>query len=208
MTDLHLLFDQYGLAIVFAIGFAEFVGFPVAGVPFMIAAGSLAATQGFSFLAVVVLGAAGAWIGDALWFKNAHDNPTRVINVACGLTSNPKVCVTHVQRKVLLSGQAYLVFSKLIPGIGNLSASAAGLGSVAGSKFLPVNAAATLLWSVVLLGIGWSFSAQIDPLLGRLTAHSQITLSVVLGLVLAATVWRVYKVRLHTGLHVREGKGR
>ncbi|NND02244.1 MAG: hypothetical protein HKN91_05605, partial [Acidimicrobiia bacterium] len=165
-------------------------------------------TQGFSFLLVALLGAAGAWIGDALWFKNAHDNPSRVINVACGLTSNPRVCVTHVQRKVLLSGQTFLVFSKLIPGIGNLSASAAGLGNVAASKFLPINAAATLLWSVLLLGIGWVLSARIDPLLGRLSAYSQITLSVVLALVLAATVWRVYKVRLHTGLHVREGKGR
>lgn len=208
MTDLHLFFDNWGLGLVFIVGFAEFVGFPVAGVPFMIAAGSLAATQGYSFIAVMLTAAAGVWLADGVWFRRAHSNAAQVIDVACGLASNPRVCVTHVQRKLTKRGPVFLVLAKFIPGVGNLSASAAGLGGMSPSVFWPVNALAALMWSTFLLGLGWVFSHRIDPLLGRASADSQITIAVIVGLVLMATVWRVYKVRLHTGLHVREGKGR
>lgn len=208
MTDLHLFFDSWGLPLAFLIGFAEFVGFPVAGVPFMIAVGSLSATQGYAFIPVILTAAAGVWIADAIWFRSAHMNAGRVIDVACGLASNPYVCVTHVQRKLLQTGPLYVVTAKLTPGVGNLTASAAGLAGMNPHVFLPLNALAALLWSTLLVGMGWVFSGLLDRGLGWLASYGQVTIAAMATLIVVATVWRVYKVRLHTGLHVREGKGR
>ncbi len=208
MTDVHVFFDNWGLPLAFFVAFAEFVGFPVAGVPLMIAVGSLASTQGFSFIAVTLTAAAGVWLGDLLWFRAAHRDAPRVINVACGLASNPRVCVTHVQRKLTAAGPGFLVVAKLIPGVSNLAASAAGLSEMSRSVFLPVNAVAALLWATMLVGAGWVFSGWVDRGLGWLAAYGRIGIVVMAALIVMATVWRVYKVRLHTGLHVREGKGR
>ncbi len=208
MTDLHLFFESWGLPLAFLIGFAEFAGFPVAGVPFLIAAGSLSATQGYDFIPIALTAASGVWTADALWFRAGHRKAGRVIDVACGLASNPFVCVTHVQRKLAASGPAYLITAKLIPGVGNLTAAAAGLGGMSPQVFLPVNAAAALVWATLLVGAGWVFSPLLDRGLGWMGAYTRVTVIVIALLVVAATIWRVYKVRLHTGLHVREGKGR
>lgn len=208
MTDFHVFFDEWGLLAVFLIGFAEFIGFPVAGIPLMLAAGSLAATQGFSFIPVVLTAAAGAWVADAIWFRRATQDAARVIDIACGLASNPRVCVTHVQRRMLQAGPVFVVSAKLIPGVGNMSAAAAGLAEMSPAVFLPVNAAAAVLWAGAFMGAGWVFSSYIDQAIGLIAVYGQQSAIAAVALIVVATIWRVYKVRLHTGLHVREGKGR
>ena len=208
VSDIHLLFDAWAVPLVFLLAFGEFVGFPVAGVPLLVAAGALSHTLGFPWIGMVFVAALGAFLADYLWFRFARADPATVIDIACGLSSNPSACVTDVQRRVTRHGPNYVMIAKLLPRASNLIAPAAGLAAVPGSVFVPRAAAGALLWSVLVMSVGWIFAPWIDAALRQLTAFGlQIGVGMV-GLIVLALLWRVHKVRLHASRHVRDGRGR
>jgi len=208
VTDLHVVFDSWGMPLVFLIAFAEFAGFPVAGVPLLLVAGALAKVQGVSVLGLIVLAVIGGLLADYIWFRYARQYPAYVVDMACGLSSNPSACTTHVQRRVVSYGTRYIAIAKILPRSSNLIAAAAGLAEVRGTVFLALDALGLVLWSTLVLGTGWLLASPIDRVIGRLSPVMPFVVGVLIVLVMAATMWRVHKVRVHTGMHVREGKGR
>ncbi len=208
MTDLQLLYDQWGVWLVLGVSFAEFIGVPVAAVPVLFLAGALAPTVDAPYWAIPAIAVLGAFPADYIWFKLARHRGRWVVDRACGLTSNPTACVTFVRRRVNDAGPGFFALAKLLPGVSNLVAAAAGLAHLPATRFLTLNLLALGLWASLWSGLGWILSGQLARFMPLLDQNLHYAVGGAVALVAAAGVWRVHKVRLHKGLHVRDGRAR
>ena len=208
MTDLQIYMGEWGVLAVFVVALAEFAGVPIAAVPFLVAAGVLAPQVGVSFVSIVAAAAIGAVLGDTLWYWLGRTRSKMATDRACGLTSYPWACVTVVRRQLATAGASFFVISKLIPGIANLVPAAAGLGRHAFGRFIALDAVAALLWATAWCGVGWVGSGIASRVQSRIDSRlTELAAVLAVAMVLTA-VWRVHKMRLHKGLHVRDGGAR
>ena len=195
------LLQQYGYPILFGLGLIEFLGAPVATAPVLMVVGASAATGVINPVAAIFAVTAGALIGELTWFSVARWRGQRLINLACGLASNPNVCVVGFAQRVRRSGATLLIVAKFLPAGGSVPAIAAGIAGTGYRRFLLFDAVAVLLWGTlyVIAGallqdevhavIAWA-SANLTPIVGSLLAVFALTLT-----------WRVTKARRHRAMH-------
>ncbi len=202
MEYLDAFLSSYGYWVFFAVGFAEFAGVPIVSVPVLIGGGAMVASGTLGFWGVVVSVAAGGWLADLGWYSIGRRQGSWLINVACGLSSNPMACVFKVQNRLSRVGTPYILLAKILPGSGNFIAVAAGLASFGILPFILADAAALILWAAIYTGTGWILSDQVAPAIEWAMTYNRAVVVVLMLMVLAAA-WRLLKVRLHQEAHRR-----
>ncbi len=146
--------------------------------------------------------AAGGWLADLGWYSIGRRQGAWLIDVACGLSSNPMACLLTVKNRLARVGTPYIVLAKMLPGSGNLIAVAAGLASFGILPFILADAAALILWAAIYTGTGWIFSDQVTPAIEWALTYNRVVV-VVLMLIVFAAAWRLWKVRFHREAHRR-----
>ena len=204
MEYLDAFLSSYGYWVFFAVGFAEFVGVPIVSVPVLIGGGAMVATGTLGFGGVVVSVAAGGWLADLGWYSIGRQKGAWLIDVACGLSSNPMACVLTVKNRLSRIGTPYIVLAKILPGAGNLIAVAAGLAGYRTLPFILADAASLILWATIFTGTGWILSDQVRPAVAWAMTYNRAVV-VVLMLIVLAAAWRLWKVRFHQKAHRRMG---
>ncbi len=202
METLDAFLSSYGYWVFFAVGFAEFVGVPIVSVPVLIGGGALVASGTLGFGGVVVSVAAGGWLADLGWYTVGRRQGPWLIDVACGLSSNPTACVLTVKDRLSRLGTPYIVLAKMLPGSGNLIAVAAGLAGFGTLPFIVADGAALILWAAIYTGTGWIFSDQVTPAIEWALTYNRVVV-VVLMLIVFAAAWRLWKVHFHREAHRR-----
>ncbi len=203
MELVEQLLDTYGYWLFFAVGFAEYAGIPVAGSSILLIGGTAAATGNAHLFPVIAAAALGGLVADLIWYQVSRWRGDRIVSGLCGLTSNPNACAVKVADRISLIGARYIVPAKFIPGTGNLAAAAAGLAGVRPLAFLATDSVALGLWASAYSGLGYLFAARIESLLVWLAGYAQVVILVAVSLIVAATVWRSVRVRLHMRAHAR-----
>jgi membrane protein DedA with SNARE-associated domain len=200
--------EQHGLGLYFGLGFAEFVGVPIASTPLLVAGGALArVAEGVHPLAMIPAAAAGGLLADGVLFALVRWKGDAVVDAACGLWSNPSACVLMVESEIRRVGPAFIVVSKLVPGAGNLVGPAAALTSVSRGRFLFYDGLALLTWATVYTSLGWLLSAQVEPALAWVTGYARLALPVALGAMLLSAGLRLARVKRHAKAHARARGG-
>lgn len=201
MDALTAYLQSHGYWALVAVGFAEYAGVPIAAVPLVVAAGGLGAAAGLDPVLSALSAALGGLLADGGWYLLARWKGGRLVDAACGLTSNPNACVLNVQERVARLGPAYVIPSKFIPGAGNLVAPAAGLAAMRPLPFFGSDAAALLLWAGAYTMLGRIFSNQIQWLISLLEGYQTGALAAAALLVVGAAFWRWLRSRRHSVLH-------
>ena len=202
---LEAFLSTYGHWFFFAVGFAEFIGVPIVSIPVIIAGGAIAASGSVQFLGVVAGVAVGGLVADLFWYWTARLRGQGLVDVACGLSSNPKACVIGVKNRLTGFGVPYIVLAKVLPGAGNLVAPAAGLVCFRALAFILADSLSLVLWGTLYAGIGWVFQAQVESAVAWVLMYSRGAVGVAGVAVLGAALWRAHKVRRHRSAHCHEG---
>jgi membrane protein DedA with SNARE-associated domain len=112
------MLECYGYLLLFVVGFLEYAGAPIASIPVLVVAGALAAMGGIPLPGIVLAAALGGLTSDLIWYAAARTRGQRLVDVVCGLATNPMACVTVIERRIRAVGPLYLLPSKFIPGGG------------------------------------------------------------------------------------------
>lgn len=201
MEVLTRLLAEHGVILLFGVGFLEFIGAPIAGIPMLIVAGGLAAMGGASMPLIVLAAALGGLLADLVWYATARVQGHRLVSVVCGLTSNPNACVLGVEHRVSSLGAPFLAVAKFVPGAGNLAAAASGLVPVSPAAFLLMDALGVTVWATVYTSLGWLFSQQVELVIQWASQlGTWLAVAAALGLIVAI-ILRTRSVRRHRKLH-------
>lgn len=205
MTDTLISYlSSYGYLTVLGVGFAEYVGVPVATVPVLVAAGGLGPAAGLSLPVVAISAAAGGLAADLGWYTLVRMRGAAIVDAACGLSSNPTACVVNLEERVARLGPAFVVPAKFVPGAGNLVAPAAGLAGMSAVVFAASDALGLLLWAGAYVTLGALFASQIEGMIEIVSRYQQWALVGAAALVLAAAVWRGARVLFHKRAHAEK----
>jgi membrane protein DedA with SNARE-associated domain len=202
------LFQTYGYSMLFVLGIAEFLGVPIAAAPVLMVVGAASVDgtlhPGLAVGSVVM----GALLTESAWFGLARWRGRRLLNVACGLASNPNVCALSFRNRVRKSGAGILIAAKFILGSGSVPAFAAGLSGLDYRRFALFDAVALLFWSTLYVAVGGVFQSQVEVLAQSVSTHfAWVSVSVSI-LFVVAFAWRVQKARRHRIMHVKQAERR
>ncbi len=151
--------SKYGY---FGIAFGAFIE----GETILLLAGYAAQQGMFDLRLVLLLGFAGAFAGDQLWFYLARRHGGQ------WLASRPDLVAKATNAKHLLERHAtlFILSFRFIYGLRNLGAVAVALSDVTTRRFVALNAVAALLWSVLVIGAGYVFGEAAASLLDQLAS--------------------------------------
>lgn len=200
----HLLpfVERYGYLLLFSVGFVEYIGVPIASLPFLVVAGAAAARGALNPVAAGLSIALGSLLADTAWFSLARWRGPQLVDRACGLTSNPRACVLGVMDRLSRIGPLYVLAAKLLPGAGNLIAPAAGFAGMPLRTFLLLDAASLAIWVSAYGTLGWLLAAHVDDAVRWIEGVSRgVLAATAIAIVIAAGAWRLTKVRRHRAGH-------
>ena len=174
---------RYGAVVIFAAVFIEQMGLPLPCIPWLLAAGALAATGKMNGLVVLGVAVVGAVLADLIWFYlGRYGGPPR-FEPALSHLVEPDSCVRKTQDVFKRYGMRGVVMGKFIPGAwGALVPSLAGDSGVSVLRFLLFDGLGSLLYVGGVLLVGVLFSPQLERIINGLAGLGKGALIVVVGL--------------------------
>ena len=144
----HLV-QEYGCLLVFVVVGLQAFGLPLPGTTALIAAALYAAAgHGLPISGVIAAGALGALVGTCAGFAVGRWGGERMLlRLGAGLRQSPER-VQHLRHGFALHGAAWLFIGRFVTGLRNVTGLLAGASGMAFGRFLPISAAAALVWAL------------------------------------------------------------
>jgi membrane protein DedA with SNARE-associated domain len=161
---------HHGYAVLLAWVFAEQLGLPLPSMPLLLAAGALAGTGQMSFFGSLFCAMLAAVAADSIWYCMGRTKGIRVLQLICKISIEPDSCVRRTEGVFSRQGARSLLFAKFLPGLGTVAPPLAGIFHMRARRFLLFDALGSLLWAGTFLGIGYTFSGQIELVAEHLAA--------------------------------------
>lgn len=190
MNEILEFLANHGSLVLAAAVFAEQVGFPVPAMPFLIAAGALVGTGQMAPGMAVVSAVLAAMAGDQVWFELGRRRGRMVLNWLCRISLEPTSCVRRTEDLFARHGVRSLIVAKFVPGFSTIAPPLAGIVGLTVPQYLLFNGLGTLLWVGTGIGLGFTFSDQLEQ---ALAMSVQIGPAVGLAALIAVMGYVVYK---------------
>ena len=127
MTGTNQFLINHGLPILFVVVLLEQLGLPIPGVPWLLAAGALAAAGHFNAIAGLILTAIACLIADFVWFYLGKFRGARILKLLCRFSLEPDTCVRSSVNVFHRYGWRGILIAKFIPGMSTVTPPLAGL---------------------------------------------------------------------------------
>jgi membrane protein DedA with SNARE-associated domain/rhodanese-related sulfurtransferase len=173
---------RHGAAVLFAAVFVEQIGVPLPAAPWLLAAGTLAATGKLSWLVALIAAAFGSLLADCFWFYLGRYGGHRVLNLLCRISLEPDSCVRRTQAVFTRYGMRGLVAAKFVPGLSTLAPPLAGISGVSAPRFFFFDGIGSLLYAGCFILVGVLFSRQLEQVMAALASLGSSALALVVGL--------------------------
>ena len=107
---------------------------------------------------------------DLVWHELGRRRGFQVLSGLCRLTLEPDVCVRRTANLFLRFGVRTLLVSKFLPGMTTVMPPLAGVFGISRLQFALYDAAGSVLWAGVWMGLGFVFSDGIEQVILRVAS--------------------------------------
>lgn len=194
MHQFQPVLEHHTLLLVFITVFLEQAGLPIPAMPLLIVAGALSVRQDIAPISMLLAVAVAACVlTDTGWYVAGAKLGRPLLRKICQLSLTQDTCIRETENLYLNVGPRCLAVAKLLPGVGTLSVTMAGLVRTPYLLFLRYDLVGSLLWAGVGLGIGALFNQAVDRVLATMAQYGRMGLLVgVMALVLFIG-WKLWK---------------
>ena len=154
--------------VVFLATVVDATGVPFPGRILLVAAGAFAATGDVALLPVVLLGAAGAMVGDHLWYLAGALGAERVLAIHRRLWVGSRRGVAAARTRDRPLGLFTIVGGRFVAGIRILALPLAAARGLRYPMFLLYDAVGALAWSATFAGLGYAVGDRWRVVVDRL----------------------------------------
>ena len=198
MNYLLSFIAPHGYALVFALLFAEAIGFPFPAALALVAAGAAVASHTLLGAGVLAAAMVGLMIGDIAQFWLGRRTGWALLGFLCRLSMNPETCMLRSAESFYKRGKLTLIVAKFVPGINTMAAPLAGSMKMRFWQFLRLDFLGALLYSVTYLAIGFVSRDFLVVTLNSFRAAGramEIAITVILLAYLAYRITQMMKYR-------------
>lgn len=191
MNGLLSTLAQHGYAVIFAMLFAEAVGFPLPAAIALVAAGAAIASHvllgpGIALAAMLALLA-----GDTAQFWLGRYAGWALLGFLCRLSMNPETCILRSAESFYKRGKVTIVVAKFIPGVNTMAAPLAGSMKMRYSQFLALDVTGSLLYVFTYLLVGYVSRDFLAAVLNNFYTAGRVMEA---ALILAVIVYAAYRI--------------
>jgi membrane protein DedA with SNARE-associated domain len=190
---MHRAFDfliHHGHVVLFGWVFVEQLGVPVPAMPLLLAAGALAGTGRLNFFAALAFAVLGAVTADSIWFHLGRHKGIKILQLLCRISLEPDSCVRRTEGIFSRQGARSLLVAKFLPGLGLVTPPLAGIFHMRFRRFVMFDGMGSTLWAGAFLGLGYTFSGEIERVAGYLASLGGWLLVVVIGSLVAYIAYK------------------
>jgi membrane protein DedA with SNARE-associated domain/rhodanese-related sulfurtransferase len=187
MNQTNQFLIAHGLPIIFGAVLLDQLGVPIPAVPWLLAAGALAAAGKFNWFLALALSILACLMADIFWFYLGRHRGTQVLGLLCRLSLEPDSCVRKTMNVFTRYGWPGIVAAKFIPGMATVTPPLAGMSRLNAGRFLFFDTIGSVLYSGFFLLLGAIFSNEITQI-GAALAHMSGDALVVIVVFLAAYI--------------------
>ena len=162
MSQILSFLAEHGEIVLFAAVLAEQLGLPLPSLPWIIAAGAMAADGKINLPAALTGIIAACLIADLFWFKLGQYGGSRIMGVLCRISLQPDSCVRKSRDLFDRHGMRSVIAAKFIPGLSAIVSPLAGISGIKLRRFLFFDAIGSLLHGGIYLLVGVVFRHQLD----------------------------------------------
>lgn len=203
MMGTSQFFFDYGAMVLFAVVFIEQVGFPIPAVPWMLAAGALAAHGRLNLASAVSVAVLACLLGDLIWFYLGRRHGARMLRLLCRFSLEPDSCVRKTRSTYMRHGKRVIVAAKFVPGLGTVMPPLAGMLGSSFAQFFVYDALGALLYGGSFIVTGFLFDHQLVPIGALLARESSLALTVIAAVTLTYVGYKyIRRVRILRSLHM------
>ncbi len=205
MSDISQFLVKHGLPIIFGVIFLEQMGVPIPGVPWLLAAGALAAVGKFHWFIGLDATIVACLMADFFWFYLGRHRGTQVLGLLCRISLEPDSCVRRTVNVFTRYGTKGIVVAKFVPGMSTIIPPLAGMSKLSAPRFFVFDFMASCLYCGTFMLLGYLFSNQIAQI-GAGLAHIGGSALALVALFLALYIAYKYWQRQHLLRELRMAK--
>jgi len=161
MNQITRFLISHGGLFLFPIVLADQSGLPFPAVPWLLAAGALAAGGKLSLLAAICWAALGSLAADMIWFYLGQRGKRRVFRVFPDLESRKLTLPRKLHTRLILRGVRVLTAAKFLP-FGHVMPLRAGALEVGSLRFFLIDAFSSVVYAAVYVVSGFIFHSQLE----------------------------------------------
>ena len=161
MNQITRFLISHGGLFLFPIVLADQSGLPFPAVPWLLAAGALAAGGKLSLLAAICWAALGSLAADMIWFYLGQRGKRRVFRVFPDLESRKLTLPRKLHTRLILRGVRVLTAAKFLP-FGTVVPLHAGALEVGSLRFFLFDAFSSVVYAAVYVVSGFIFHSQLE----------------------------------------------
>ena len=182
--ELIALIAQYGLLVVFFNVLVEQAGMPLPAVPTLIVAGALAAGDRLPLPGVLLAALLACLLSDTAWYLAGRRFGGGVMRTICRISLSPDSCVKQSELRFERWRGRMLLVAKFVPGLSTVAPPLVGAMGLRVGAFLLLDGVGSLLWAGLVVGLGYTFSAQVDRVLAAIEQAGTVALEALFALLL------------------------
>jgi membrane protein DedA with SNARE-associated domain/rhodanese-related sulfurtransferase len=196
MTGTSEFLVKHGAPVLLAAVFVEQMGLPLPSLPWMLAAGALAATGQFNLALGIFIVVIACVVADVFWFYLGRYRGRQVMGFLCRITIEPDSCVRRTENMFTRYGMWGVLAAKFVPGLNTMAPPLAGMSGVNAGRFAATDAIGSLIYGSCFLGLGFLFKNEIEKIAAAIASIGGSALMLVLGLVALYLGYKYFRRRL------------
>jgi membrane protein DedA with SNARE-associated domain len=199
MSQMTQFLILHGGLILFLIALADQSGLPFPAVPWLLAAGALAAGGKLNLFAAICWAALGSLVADLIWFYVGQRGKRRIFRVFPDLESRKRSLPRKLHTRLILRGVRVLTAAKFLP-FGTLVPLRAGALEVGLSRFFLIDAFCSVVYAAVYLVSGFIFHSQLERVVASMRKLGVLALLLLLftvGAYLGCVIFKLSSKRRH-----------
>jgi membrane protein DedA with SNARE-associated domain/rhodanese-related sulfurtransferase len=193
MQHVISMLEQHSLLIVFINALLKQAGLPLPVVPTLMTAAALTGQNPYQVSEIVLVGVAGALIGDFAQYWGGRRYGRLMLGLLCRVSFSPDFCVRQTETVFAKIGPWSLLVAKFVPGLSTISVAMAGVTKMTVAAFCSLDAIGSFLFVAAIVALGLVFQNAIANVVATLTDLGEFGIVVILaavGLYLLARWWR------------------
>src|SRR6267378_5254901 len=161
MSQITQLLISHGGLFLFLTVLVDQSGLPFPAVPWLLAAGALAAGGKLSLFAVICWAALGSLAADMIWYYLGQRGKRRIFRVFPDLEFRKRTLPRKLHTRLILRGVRVLTTAKFLP-FGTVVPLRAGALEVGSLRFLLIDAFSSVVYAAVYVVSGFIFHSQLE----------------------------------------------
>ena len=184
---------QHGYEVLFFWVLLEQLGLPIPAAPLLLAAGALVGSGNLQILPIFLAIWSASLIADLSWYTLGKRRGEKVIPFLCRISLSPDSCVGRAKDIFSRQGVRSLLVAKFLPGVNTITPPLAGIFRMKLYRFIFWDTLGIFLWVIVLVGLGYQFSDQMEWLAEQIMRLGNGVGVILFGGLAGTVAWKAWQ---------------